>query len=178
MQTGFIVKRNKRARVVRISVAPGGRVTVSAPRHVSARTIAGFVAEKQAWIEQAQAKMRTVTPKALTGPQQEYEAHKAAARVVCEKLLKELQEQLGVRYKTLQIRNQKTRWGSCSSTGTLSIHYRIVFLPPHLQKYLLVHELCHIRFMNHSPAFWRAVAQVVPDYIELRKQLRMWSNKL
>ena len=76
----------------------------------------------------------------------------------------------------IAIRNTKSRWGSCSKRGNLNFNYRIVFLPPALADYLVVHELCHLGEFNHSPKFWNLVAVAVPDYKKLRKELRNVRN--
>lgn len=76
----------------------------------------------------------------------------------------------GGSYTRITIRNQKTRWGSCSSTGTLSFNYRLMFAPPRVLDYVVVHELCHLTHMNHSRDFWNLVASVMPDY----KQYKAW----
>ncbi len=76
----------------------------------------------------------------------------------------------GGNYSRITIRDQKTRWGSCSSTGTLSFNYRLMFAPPRVLDYVVVHELCHLTHMNHSRDFWNLVASVMPDY----KQYKAW----
>lgn len=78
----------------------------------------------------------------------------------------------GFRYAGIQVRNQKTRWGSCSRTGMLSFNWRLVLLPPAVMDYLIVHELCHLRVMNHSPRFWSAVQLVDPAWKESERWLR------
>ena len=75
-------------------------------------------------------------------------------------------------YHTITVRDQKSRWGSCSSRGTLSFNYRLMFAPPRVLDYVVVHELCHRRHMNHSAAFWKAVEEVMPDYAQWRKWLK------
>lgn len=75
-------------------------------------------------------------------------------------------------YGRVSIRDQKTRWGSCSRRGNLNFNYKIVFLPPHLADYLVVHELCHLLQFDHSTAFWSLVALAVPDYVRCREELR------
>lgn len=76
----------------------------------------------------------------------------------------------GGNYTSITVRDQKTRWGSCSSRGTLSFNYRLIFAPLPILDYVVVHELCHLCHMDHSKAFWAAVASVMPDY----KQRRQW----
>ncbi|PID51680.1 MAG: metal-dependent hydrolase, partial [Candidatus Moraniibacteriota bacterium] len=70
------------------------------------------------------------------------------------------------------IRNQKTRWGSCGSNGNLHFNCQLLCVRDALIDYVVVHELCHLKEMNHSPRFWDLVAQTMPDYKTLRKELR------
>lgn len=78
-------------------------------------------------------------------------------------------------FERLQIRRQRTRWGSCSSSGTISLNVCALFLRPAVLRYLMIHELCHTRQMNHSPRFWRLVADCEPDFSALDKELtRAW----
>ena len=74
--------------------------------------------------------------------------------------------------KRVSIRNQKTRWGSCSKKGNLNFHHAIVQLPSPLADLVIVHELCHLREFNHSKKFWDLVSQTIPNYKELKKSLR------
>ena len=81
------------------------------------------------------------------------------------------------RYARAQIRRQRTRWGSCSASGTISLNVCLLFLRPQVVRYLLIHELCHTRHMNHSARFWSLVASFEPDYQELdRELLRGWQS--
>jgi predicted metal-dependent hydrolase len=75
-------------------------------------------------------------------------------------------------YGRVAIRDQSSRWGSCSKKKNLNFNYRIAFLPEPLMDYVIVHELCHLQEFNHSKAFWDLVAQMIPDYINLRSELR------
>ena len=80
-------------------------------------------------------------------------------------------------YRKVTVRGQKTRWGSCSSRRTISINYRLLFLAPQLANCVLIHELCHIRNLNHGPAFWQHVKQIEPDCRQLHKRLKSeWAN--
>jgi predicted metal-dependent hydrolase len=78
----------------------------------------------------------------------------------------------GIKVGKIAIRNQKSRWGSCSKKGNLNFNYKLVFLSPELRDYVIVHEICHIKEFNHGEGFWSLVAEAVPDHRELRKQLK------
>ena len=72
----------------------------------------------------------------------------------------------------ISIKNQTTRWGSCSKKGNLNYNYKLVYLPSELVDYLVVHELCHLGEFNHSRAFWSLVAKTIPNHVELRRVLK------
>ncbi|MBO4977046.1 MAG: M48 family metallopeptidase [Lachnospiraceae bacterium] len=81
-------------------------------------------------------------------------------------------------YHTITVRDQKSRWGSCSSRGTLSFNYRLMFAPPRVLDYVVVHELCHLTHMNHSKDFWNMVRQIMPDYKIYKEWLREHGHEL
>ena len=95
----------------------------------------------------------------------------AEARRRIEPQLRRLSALTGNGYRRLQVRGQRTCWGSHSSRGTVSVNYCLLFVAPELLRYLLVHELCHARHMNHSRRFWREVGRFEPDYRRLDKAL-------
>ena len=78
----------------------------------------------------------------------------------------------GGAYNTIRIGDQRSRWGSCSSNGTLSFNWRLILAPPEILDYVVIHELCHLTHMNHSKAFWELVESVDPDYKEHERWLR------
>ncbi|MEM9690383.1 MAG: SprT family zinc-dependent metalloprotease [Pseudomonadota bacterium] len=96
---------------------------------------------------------------------------KKTAKRRFEPQLRSLSLLTGNAYKRMQVRGQKTCWGSHSSTGTISINYSLLFLAPELVRYLMIHELCHAQHMNHSESFWRLVERFEPDYRTLDQQL-------
>ena len=86
--------------------------------------------------------------------------------------LKKVSDETGLAYSSVTVRQQKTRWGSCSSRRSISLNARLLFLPSDLVTYVLVHELCHTKHLNHSPMFWRLLASYLPDYRQFDRQLR------
>lgn len=84
----------------------------------------------------------------------------------------------GGNYTSITIRDQKSRWGSCSSRGTLSFNYRLVFAPPKILDYVVVHELCHLTHMNHSKDFWNMVERIMPEYRVCKTWLREHGHEL
>jgi predicted metal-dependent hydrolase len=83
----------------------------------------------------------------------------------------------GLDYSRLLLRRQRTRWGSCSTAGTVSLNVCLMFQRPQVVRYLMVHELCHRRHMNHSAAYWRLVESFEPDWRVLDKELlKGWRN--
>ena len=107
----------------------------------------------------------------LKSSKKDFEKNKAAALGLAENRIAFFNQTYGYDFKKIAIRDQKTRWGSCSKTGTISFNYKIVHLPPHLADYIIVHELCHIGEMNHSRKFWVLVERTLPNYKMLRKEL-------
>jgi len=101
-----------------------------------------------------------------------YLKYKKQARVFVEERIEYLNGFYQFEFKRVSIRNQKTRWGSCSRKGNLNFNYKIVLLPQHLADYIIVHELCHLGEFNHSKDFWSLVAQTTPNHLELRGTLR------
>ncbi len=98
------------------------------------------------------------------GSSSDYKAHKKKALEISLQKIKRFNEIYNFRFSAVSIKNQKTRWGSCSAKGRLNFSYKIAFLPSELADYLAVHELCHLGEMNHSKKFWDLVAKTIPDY--------------
>lgn len=104
--------------------------------------------------------------------------YKKAARTQFENRVVYYHAFTGGNYTSITVRDQKSRWGSCSSRGTLSFNYRLIFAPPRVLDYVVVHELCHLTHMNHSKDFWSMVASVMPDYKIYKKWLREHGHEL
>jgi len=102
---------------------------------------------------------------------QHYILHKERARALVHERLSHWNQFYSHTYNRVTIRNQRSRWGSCSSKQNLNFNYRIIFLPQELVDYIIVHELCHLAEFNHSQNFWSHVARTLPDYASRRAQL-------
>lgn len=103
--------------------------------------------------------------------QHHYALHKEHAREVIHERLNHWNQFYNLTYGRVAVRNQKSRWGSCSTKGNLNFNYRIIFLPEPLIDYIIIHELCHLIEFNHSKAFWSNVARTISDYTERKNQL-------
>lgn len=100
------------------------------------------------------------------------------ARRLIEDRLKEYSGIIGVEYNSIRIKDTKSRWGSCSSKGNLNFSWRIVMAPKEVMDYVIIHELCHLKHMNHSKEFWETVGQYMPDYEKHKDWLRVKGAKL
>lgn len=98
--------------------------------------------------------------------------HKELSRKIIIARLQHWAPLCGVSYKRVAIRNQRRRWGSCSSLGNLNFNYKLAFLPCNICDYVIVHELCHLKEMNHGPAFWNEIEKVIPEYRSIIEELR------
>lgn len=101
-----------------------------------------------------------------------YRLYKEAARALILARLQYFNQYYQLTYNRVAIRDQRRCWGSCSSKGNLNFSYKLLFLPPCLRDYVVVHELCHLRVLNHSQAFWDVMAEIMPDYKERALALR------
>ena len=169
----YTVKKSPRARSLRVSVYCDGKVVVAAPAFVGLEVVERFVAKKSQWIARTLEKFMPFRPvMRRKNSRIEFLKHKEAARELVMRRVPELNKEYGFRVGRIAVRNQKSRWGSCSAQGNLNFNYRIALLPAHLSDYIIVHELCHLGEMNHGRRFWDLVARTMPDYRERRRELR------
>ncbi len=162
-----------------LQVYPDGRVIVRAPRRVSKEQIDAFLAQKQTWLESHLAKVRAAQEEQLPPfTAEEIRTMADRALVLLPPLAAKYAPIVGVTYGRITIRNQRSRWGSCSGKGNLNFNCLLALCPQSVTEYLVVHELCHRLQMNHLAAFWREVARVDPDYKEAEAWLKSEGSKL
>lgn len=187
-----IVRSNRKTLAIQIN--PDLSVTVRAPIYASQREIERILKEKEGWIQKHIEKIREqeAKRKEMYGEKGEYgksaereylsneEIHKLAEKALeyIPKRVSYFAKQIGVTYGKITIRNQKTRWGSCSSKGNLNFNCLLMLTPPEVIDYVVVHELCHRKEMNHSGAFWAEIEKVIPSYKEQVKWLKENGGKI
>lgn len=150
-------------------------IIVRAPKGMSRREIDAFLEKKRSWIENALAKMQTRKDAidqlpAFTVDEIKEMAEKAL--VIIPEKVRKFAPLVGVDYGRITIRNQRSRWGSCSSKGNLNFNCLLVLFPEEVMDYVVVHELCHRKHMNHSAEFYAEVARVLPEYRASQKWLK------
>lgn len=162
-----VIRTNRKT--VAIQVNADLSVTLRVPLQITKKDIEKILKEKEYWIHKHQAE--------IARKKEEYEA-KGCSRItyaevqqLSDKAVKYIPKRVayfaeivGVEYGRITIRNQKTRWGSCSGKGNLNFNCLLMLAPPEIIDYVVVHELCHRKEMNHSTAFWNEVSKVIPDY--------------
>lgn len=168
------VRRSNR-KTMSVEITREARVLVRAPYRMPVQEIQRFVNEKSDWIEKHIQKMLERQQEAEKQESLTTEQIRELAEQALEVIPKRVAyyaKILGVTYGRITIRNQKTRWGSCSGKGNLNFNCLLMLTPPEVQDYVVVHELCHRKEMNHSRRFWHEVEKVLPDYRERRKWLK------
>ncbi|SVB14728.1 uncharacterized protein METZ01_LOCUS167582, partial [marine metagenome] len=158
--------KNNRAKRIIISVKPEF-VRVTVPRRQTLKSAQQFVNQKIDWIKKHSENIKILNKKSKKLPIIE----KKHARKILEKRLAELAQLHNFQYNRVSIRNQRTRWGSCSSKDNISLNMKLLHLPNQLIDYILLHELVHTRVKNHSKDFWNELETVVPN-------ARIMDNKL
>ena len=163
-----------------VQVKADGSVVVRAPKRMAKYKIEAFLKEKQDWIhthrEKALAAAEQKAANRLTEAERKA-AVKRAAQMLAEKTARFAKE-MGVTYGRITIREQKTRWGSCTGGGHISLNWKLITAPPEALDYVVIHELCHLLVLNHSPRFWQLVEAQMPEYTYWRTWLRRYGDTL
>lgn len=172
-------------KTIAIELKTDGTILVRAPRCCSKAVIEGFLKEKQDWIlrkrqelrirkQEREERQEQMSP----WSEQDYQRARELARHVLTQKAERYASLMQVTYERISIRDQKTRWGSCSGKGNLNFNWRLILAPEEVLDYVVVHELAHRKEMNHSPAFWEIVERVLPDYKKRRQWLKQHGGEL
>jgi predicted metal-dependent hydrolase len=171
---GAIKVRRARTAYLRIKVDPSGQISATIPYYATLITL-------RLLIEKNRASLRKTIKK--LPPRRHYSETavkeiRAKARKYLPKRLEYLADKYGFKYGKVSLRNQKTRWGSCSRESNISLNIALVTLPVDLIDYVLLHELTHTEFMNHSPEFWAKLEEICPDTKKHRRELKKYNSYL
>lgn len=173
----YELRRSIRSKHIRMTVSCDGRVAVSMPSFAPASLADRFLREKVEWLLGKLDRLPSEPPLALPrGGNREYERYRDRALAFVTERAFHWNRFYGFEYGRISVRNQKTRWGSCSKQGNLSFNWRLLFLPPEMADYVVVHELCHLSRFDHSEAFWDLVARTIPDHREIRTKMRRFRS--
>jgi predicted metal-dependent hydrolase len=171
----YTLRINPRSKSIRLAIHAGGEFIVTAPPRATQMMIDSLIKLKADWIMEKINHFKNVIkiPRKTKAEQKaEYLRLKNnALRIATEKVIY-WNSFYNFKYKNISIKNQKTRWGSCSRNGNLNFNYKIALLPDALADYLVVHEISHLGEFNHSAKFWALVAKTIPDYATIRKELK------
>lgn len=180
MQYQVEILRSKR-KTLAVQVVSSEKVLVRAPRYLSAAAVDAFLRDQAGWIalhlEMAKAREKEKRAAAPLSPEELACLSRQAAAIMAA-LCARHAAQMGVAYQRITIRRQKTRWGSCSQKGRLNFNCLLALCPKPVQEYVAVHELCHLKEMNHSPRFWQEVQKALPGYEASRRWLKAEGRKL
>jgi predicted metal-dependent hydrolase len=164
--------RHRRARRYVIRLDLDGRVRVTIPRGGSRREADAFAQRQTDWIKQRLDEQRRMRAERPALPADEKRRLRALAKRVLPPRLFELAALHGLTVARISVRDQRSRWGSCGPDGHICLNWRLVLMPDAVRDYVLVHELMHLKRMDHSRAYWRLVGAAYPGYAEAREWLR------
>lgn len=166
-------------KTIAIVINKDGEVTIRAPkiRIFNKQEIENFVKSKESWIiknlDKINKNKKIQRKKIIDGlSKKELEIKKEEARKIISEKIYSFAKSYNFKFLKLRLSTAKTRWGSCSTTGTISINWHLIFAPEEVLNYVLIHELCHTKHHNHSKYFWNEVEKIIPNYKENRKWLR------
>jgi len=169
----YTLRKSKRAHKMRLAVYCDGSFVVTAPWRLSENIIERFIIEKSNWVvSRIEHFKNTPKPVFLKGTKKDYAQYKEQALVLVKKRIDYFNKIYNFKFNKVNIKNQKTRWGSCSKKGNLNFNYRIVLIGDRLADYIIVHELCHLKEFNHKQKFWNLVEKTIPDYLKIKKELK------
>ena len=171
----YTIRSNSKSKKISIRVQEGGKISVTKPSRVSVRYIQGLVENKKDWIIDQVKRMANRPKKILSHySASDFEKYRDDAYNLVDARIAHFNKFYKFDIERVTIRNQSTRWGSCSRRKNLNFNYKIVLLPSELSDYIVVHELCHLSQMNHGKKFWDLVALQIPDYKDRVNKLKKY----
>lgn len=168
----YTLLKSKRARKMRLVVRCDGSIVITTPYGLLENAAERFIKDKISWIFDKLVFFKKYSGKLAPRNRADYLKYRDKAQRLTEDRVEHFNKIYNFKFNRINIRNQKTRWGSCSRKRNLSFNYKVLLLPPHICDYIIVHELCHLKEFNHSREFWNLVSEMVPNYLEIKKELK------
>lgn len=169
-----LFKRSKRAKRLNITVKPYAGVRVAVPYGVPFKRAERIVQSKKTWIRKGLKRIEDIKDRHAAFLKKARLLNKTEARKKLLKRFEELSEMYGFSYRKVFIRNQKTRWGSCSNRNNVNLNIKLTLLPDELMDYVILHELVHTRIKNHSHAFWAELDKVAKNAKMKQRHLKKY----
>jgi len=161
---------------MRLAIYCDGNFVVTAPRGTDLNLIERFIIDKSKWIINKLDYFKSFKNRILIKTKKaDFLKYREQARLLIESRIQFFNTLYRFKFNRINIKNQKTRWGSCSKKGNINFNYKIALLPGYIADYIVAHELCHLIEFNHSKKFWNFVEKLVPDYLRIRRELRGYS---
>lgn len=172
----YTLKISARARRIRFSIYGGGRFVVTVPCKFSESALKNFMRDKADWILKKTGEFKNIKkPLSFSNERHAYLTHRQTALDLVRRRLEYYNNIYKFAFNKIRIKSQQTCWGSCSRRRNLNFNFRLAFLPEHIVDYVVVHELCHLGEFNHSGRFWDLVARAIPDYLNIKEELKKYS---
>jgi predicted metal-dependent hydrolase len=169
----YTFRKSYRSRRLRLAVYCDGSIVLTVPAFLREGAAERFIYEKAGWLLSKLYFFSQFKPNPISRyTKADYLRYKERASIFIAGKVRQLNTVYGYHYRKINVKNQKTRWGSCSRGGNLNFNYKILFLPEKMQDYIIAHEICHLKEFNHSKNFWALVARTVPDHAAVRKELK------
>ncbi|MEI8361461.1 MAG: SprT family zinc-dependent metalloprotease [bacterium] len=173
LEVNYFVNFSQRAKRLSLKIEKTGKIVVTQPKKTPTHIVEKFLNENLSWIKSRLQKIKEA--KHIEEPNlglNSRQKHLLAAKKNITSKVIDWNKQLNFHYNKITIKNQSSRWGSCSTKKNLNFNYKLNLIDESLLDYVVIHELCHLQEMNHGPRFWNLVASIMPDYKQRRSELK------
>jgi predicted metal-dependent hydrolase len=173
-----LLERSTKAKHLNITVKPFKGVRVAVPKGMPFKKAVEIASSKVSWLKNHIARMKELEQEYVAVADKEVKIDRKEARKILVARLNELADMHGFTYNKVSIRNQKTRWGSCSAKNSISLNMKLVLLPEELRDFIIIHELVHTKVKSHNNQFWAELLKVEPNAKELASMVNQHNIRL
>lgn len=173
----YTVKKSLKAKRVRLVVCCNTDVVVTVPHKIDMSIVDKFIIDKKSWIMEKIKYFRSRDQLSFAGgTNDDFLTYKEGAMKLVIERINFYNKFYNFKFNRISIRNQKSRWGSCSKNKNLNFNFKLALLPLHCADYIIIHELCHLKEMNHSKNFWLLVEKTCPNHKKITKEIKNLRN--